>query len=519
LKLIIEGVPDNQDRSAQFHHAVGWLKQLGWSEEAVLALLKQHPKGIASKYVKSNRLDREVKRCFGKTSDPEPGPSTPPPDDGEAPVFSDEYLAIHFANKHAHELRHVAKWSRWMVYDGVRWQFDEKLKVFTYARKLCRAVAKTANDPKVRKQIASAKTVGAAVSLARSDQRIAATVDQWDTDPWLLNTPGGVVDLRTGKMREHRPDDYMTKCTAVTPHGDCPRFKQFFAEVTGNDREMMEYMQRVDGYSLTGLTKEHSFFFYYGTGRNGKGVKLNTTGGILADYHQAAPLETFVSQQSRHETELAMLMGARVVTVGETEAGKRWTESKIKTLTGGDPISARFMRQDFFTYTPTYKLHISGNHRPGLNSVNVAIASRVKLLPFEITIPEEKRDQDLTEKLKAEWPGILAWMIEGCVEWQRVGLNTPAKVREAVQAYINDEDKLGLWISECVDTTKPNEYSSSTDLFASWKEWADENGEYIGSMTKLVNALQDHGYRRGRSTKGDSNGFYGMTVRGFNERI
>jgi len=188
------------------------------------------------------------------------------------------------------------------------------------------------------------------------------------------------------------------------------------------DAELVAYLQRVLGYALTGVTTEHALFFCYGTGANGKGVTINTAAGILKDYAQTASVETFTaSHTDRHSTELAALRGARLVTVAETEEGRRWAESRIKTLTGGDSIRARFMRQDEFEFIPQLKLLISGNHKPGLRSVDEAIRRRFHLIPFTITLPSEERDPELAEKLKAEWPAILGWMVEGCLAWQREG--------------------------------------------------------------------------------------------------
>jgi hypothetical protein len=233
LKLVKDGVPDSEDRSRVFHHAVGWLKDLGWPVEDIFELLNRYPTGIARKYVEDQddrlRLKKNVEDSFRNTA-----PPTPPPLD-DAPRFSDEDLALRFANEHAHRLRYVAEWNKWVQWDGVRWQFDKDLSTFSLVRKLCRAVAKTCTNAKTANEIASAKQVAAVVSLARSDRRIAARVDQWDTDIMLLNTPGGVVDLRTGEMRDHRPEDYMTKCTSVTPGGECPRYDKFMDEITGGD--------------------------------------------------------------------------------------------------------------------------------------------------------------------------------------------------------------------------------------------------------------------------------------------
>ena len=219
------------------------------------------------------------------------------------------------------------------------------------------------------------------------------------------------------------------------------------------------------GYALTGSTREHALFFGYGSGANGKGVTINTAAGILADYAQTAAVETFTASfTDRHTTELAALRGARLVTVAETEEGRRWAESRIKTLTGGDPIRARFMRQDEFEFQPQLKLLISGNHKPGLRSVDEAIRRRFHLIPFVITIPPDERDPDLAEKLKSEWPAILAWMIAGCLAWQRERLNPPAAVRDATAAYLDAQDALAAWIEECCEQ-EAFAFATRADLF------------------------------------------------------
>jgi putative DNA primase/helicase len=214
-----------------------------------------------------------------------------------------------------------------------------------------------------------------------------------------------------------------------------------------------------------------------------------------------------------------MLRGARVVSVSETEDGKRWAETRIKQVTGDDPITARFMRQDFFTYKPQFKLHVSGNHRPSLNSVDKAIRRRIKLIPFEVIIPEDKRDNNLANKLKTEWSGILALMIQGCLEWQKHGLKVPEKAQLATDDYLDSEDKIGNWIFECIDTSDVNHYTSSTDLFKSWERWSQANGEWTGSSKLLIKTLQDRGYRKARALDNSSNGFAGMKVRPIDDEV
>jgi putative DNA primase/helicase len=447
-------------------------------------------------------------RRAGVSGQPE-RPTVPQVDEARPPAFSDEALALRFAERHAHDLRFVAAWNKWIVWNGSHWRFDDTLHAFDMARCVCREAAAECKS-KAAALIASAKTVAAVERLARADRRIAATIDQWDADPWLLNTPDGVIDLRTGKWRLRQAGDYMTKITAVGPRGDCPRFLAFLDRITGGDAELVSYLRRTFGYALTGLTREHALFFGYGTGANGKSVLLLTVAGILGDYHRAAPIETFVaSNGDRHPTDLAGLRGARLVTATETEEGRRWAEARIKQLTGGDTVSARFMRQDFFEYRPAFKLVIAGNHKPSLRSVDEAIRRRFHLIPFAVTIPAEERDSELAEKLKGEWPGILAWLIEGCLEWQREGLRPPRAVLTATEAYLSAEDLMAAWIDDKCEP-RAGAWESSSALFQSWSAWATAAGENPGNSKRFAQALETRGFSPSRKMFG--RGFEGLRL-------
>lgn len=434
-------------------------------------------------------------------------------DDDRPPAFSDEAIAMRFAARHVADLRYVAAWGRWLNWDGKRWRFDDTLHAFDLARKICREAAAECNKPKAASALAAAKTVAAVERLAKADRRLAATVDQWDSDPWLLNTPAGVVDLRTGEMQPASPGDYLTRITSVAPNSGAGIgvWFDFLSRIAADDRDLIAFLQRVVGYSLSGVTTEHSLFFLYGTGANGKSVFLNTISGMMGDYHRAAPIETFTASASeRHPTDLAGLRGARLVTAVETEEGRRWAESRIKALTGGDPIAARFMRQDFFEYRPQFKLLISGNHKPGLRSVDEAIRRRFHLVPFAVAIPENERDPELTEKLRSEWPGILAWAIRGCLRWQRGRLAPPPAVTAATAAYLEGEDALAAWLDErCVRGGQSWEKTSA--LFADWTEWATKTGEHVGSQRRFTERLEARGVEPYR--KRDARGFLGVSIK------
>lgn len=435
-------------------------------------------------------------------------------DDVDPVVSSDESvwgtedaLALSFTRRYHRDWRYVAGWGKWLVWDGQRWRTEDTLAATDLIRSVCRQTAVRADNPKVAAKLASAGTVGGVERLARADRRHAATTDEWDADPWLLNTPGGVVDLKTGRMRPHERADRMTKITTATPSGDCPTWRQFIDEVTGADKELQSYLQRMVGYALTGSTQEHALFFLYGTGANGKSVFVNTLATILGDYATNAPMDTFMETRTdRHPTDMAGLRGARFVAAIETEQGKRWAESKLKNLTGGDKISARFMRQDFFEFFPQFKLFVAGNHKPAIRNIDEAMKRRLHLIPFTITVPPDRRDKNLQQKLLAERDGILAWAVQGCLDWQRHGrLSPPQRVVEATEEYFEAEDALGRWLDErCV--REANAKSLTAELFNDWKQWAEAAGEFVGAQRRFSDLLITRGLDKWRN---------GMGVRGF----
>jgi putative DNA primase/helicase len=234
-----------------------------------------------------------------------------------APAFSEESLALQFASIHENSLRYVPKWG-WLQYDNGKWQIDEQLIAFDLSRDLCGDAANVCNKKKQASVLASKKTVAAVESLARSDRRLIANTEQWDSDPFLLLTPNGIVDLRSGNVRPARQRDYMTKMTAVARGANCPTWHEFLKRTTDGDNDLQSYLQRVIGYALTGDTSEHALFFAYGVGANGKSTFLNAVSGMIGDYHKTAPIETFTeSKNDRHPTELAGLRGARMVTASK----------------------------------------------------------------------------------------------------------------------------------------------------------------------------------------------------------
>lgn len=430
---------------------------------------------------------------------------------------TEDALALTFTGRYAQDWRFVALWGKWVVWTGSRWQTEQTLAAQHLMRQVCREAALKADSHRMAVKLASSGTMAGVERLARCDRRHAATAEEWDADPWLLNTPAGVVDLRTGRMRAHDRADRMTKIAAAATNpgtpANCPTWQKFLAEITGNDIELQAYLARVAGYALTGITSEHALFFLYGTGANGKSVFANTLAVLLGDYAANAPMDTFMETRSdRHPTDMAGLRGARLVSSIETEQGRRWAESKIKALTGGDKISARFMRQDFFEFVPQFKLVVAGNHKPAIRNIDEAMKRRLHLIPFTVTIPPEHRDKQLQQKLLAERDGILGWAVQGCLEWQRLGgLHPPQRVLEATDEYFEAEDALGQWMEErCF--VEANARALVSELFADWREWAEKAGEFVGSVKRFSEQLTSRRFARWRSGKG-AMGFAGLSLR------
>jgi putative DNA primase/helicase len=263
---------------------------------------------------------------------------------------------------------------------------------------------------------------------------------------------------------------------------------------------------------MTGATHEHVLLFLYGTGANGKGVFINSIAGILNTYAVVAPMELFMaSKHERHPTEIAKLRGARLVVAQETKKGRRWDETKIKMLTSDDKLTGRFMRQDFFDFKPTHKLIITGNHKPSLRSIDEAIRRRFLLVPFTVTIPPAERDPKLAEKLRSEWPAILRWMIDGSLEWHRVGLMVPDAVRNATDSYFDDQDTVAQWIEDWI-VRDVYAFTTTTKLFKCWKLWCERTNNFCGTERAFSDDLEDHGFERDRRKYG--RGFKGIALRG-----
>jgi putative DNA primase/helicase len=450
----------------------------------------------------------------------EPPPAdddAPPADDAEAiPVESPEGAggcrhtdlgnAQRLLAMHGGSLRYVAPWATWLEWDGRRWRLDVKGNVMERAKTVPLALwaeAASETDPDRRKQLgrwaAQSEGVGrieAIVKLARTSPAVAVEPDQLDANPWLFNVANGTIDLRTGALLPHRPTDLITKLATVAfdPAERCPTWAAFLQRIIP-DASVRDFLQEAIGYALTGVTTEQVMFFLFGLGANGKSTLTDTLQALFGEYGRQAEPGLLLARQDVHPTGVADLQGARLVVATETEEGRRLAEATVKQLTGGDRIKARKMRQDFFEFTPSHKLFLHGNHRPVVRGTDHAIWRRIRLIPFEVTIPEDQRDRRLTDKLVAEAPGILAWAVRGCLEWQRRGLSQPAAVLAATSEYRTEMDVLGAFLEEsCV--LGEHALVSAASLYRAYQVWLDDNGERSVSQRSLGAALTERGFDR-----------------------
>ncbi len=420
-------------------------------------------------------------------------------------ALTEDNLARAFANQHRDTLRFSHDRGRWFVWDGARWREDQTDIAFEWARRLCREL-----NIEGKKTFAKAATAAAVERFARADRVFAMRGDEWDADPWMLGTPGGTVDLRTGELRAATPADLITRSTLVAPEeGEPGVWRRFLAQVTQADEELERFLQQIAGYALTGDTRHECLFFFYGRGRNGKGTFVGALHEILGDYAASAAMDTFLdTRYERHSTDLAMLRGARMVIASETKKGLAWDEQRVKALTGGDAITARFMRQDNFTYRPAFKLFLFGNHKPGLKSVDEAWRRRFNIIPFTFT--PQQTDDTLKARLREEYGQILQWAIDGCLDWQQHGLIVPARVKAETVQYFSTQDLFTTWLEECYNRDLQHAETNAA-LFASWAAFCEAAGERPGSAKALHEELCGAGFKPIKDTAGiRGRGFLGL---------
>ncbi len=431
-----------------------------------------------------------------------------PGEDEEALHLTDLGNAERLVRRYGTDIRYCAQLSGWLCWDGKRWARDMTGEVQRMAQQVARglyAEAAACADKRRRRAIAgfaraceSAARQRAMLDLAWSQPGIAVLPEVFDAQPWLFNCANGTLDLRTGELRPHAREDMLTVLcpTPYDPEASYPLWFEFQEQITNGDMELLCHKQRAYGYALTGVTIEQCLFILYGTGANGKSTELGVIREVLGDdYALHTPTETLLVRDRAGgiPNDVARLRGARYVTAVEAEGGRRLAESLIKQMTGGDPIAARFMRAEWFEFMPTHKLFLAVNHKPIIRGTDKGIWRRIRLWPYTTTIPDDKQDKDLANNLQAEAPGILAWLVEGCLEWRRLGLGMPQSVQRATGAYQAEMDVLGGFIEdECVEATTAT--VSAKDLYSAYTDWCERNGERAMTKQAFGLRLQERGF-------------------------
>jgi len=401
---------------------------------------------------------------------------------------------------------------KWYEWTGQVWAKDRTGGMRLRMEQIAKAImseAASAEDHERRAKLAkwaiqSESNHNLRSSLAVAQSKVPVLTEEFNQDIYLLNLNNGILDLRTGDFLDHHRENMLTKISPVDydPAAKCPRWEQFLTEVM--DAATISFLQRAAGYSLTGFTGEHCLFLLYGLGRNGKSVFLAALQHILGDYALQTDWQSFTVSRNggvQIRNDIARLHGARFVAAVESEKTARLAESLIKTLTGGDKITARFLYHEAFEFHPQFKLWLATNHKPNVVGTDEAMWSRVKLIPFDVTIPLEKRDKHLLDKLNAEASGILNWALEGLRMYNHDGLSESRAVTSATAEYRQHSDTLGHFITaRCVlsETARTN----PTELYAAYRTWAEFAGEYyVMNEREFATALEERGIRRGRTEK------------------
>lgn len=436
--------------------------------------------------------------------------------------LTDSGNAERLVELHGDDLRYCKLWGKWLVWDGMRWHADDTAEVERRALLTARSIAAEAvADEKLgrdtfhdcmkwAKGSESGTKQAAMVKLAGREARVVVIPDQLDRDGSKLGTQNGVIDTREGEFGEHEREALMTRVagTAYREDAACPTFLAFLDQITFDPErnqprpELVSYLQRAVGYSLTGDTSERVMFILHGVGKNGKSTFIDIIREMMGDYAMRVPTDTLMARRNESiPNDIARLKGARFVFASETDDGKRLSEALIKDLTGGDTISARFMRGEWFDFKPEFKLWLATNHRPTIRGTDPAIWDRIHLIPFDVRISEEQQDRNLSKKLRKELPGILRWAVEGCLEWQRDGLKPPVCVRSATNQYRTEMDRLAPFLADCC-AIEPYARVTAKELYAAYQHWCNENGERYARQRDFGVKLGEKGFEQHRGAKG-----------------
>jgi putative DNA primase/helicase len=426
--------------------------------------------------------------------------------------FTDSTNAMRLVKEKGRDIRYNAAWRKWIVWNGKYWEMDEggvliHEKGLEMVRNIYDELLKTA-DYRERIDIEKAAMMSESVRRRKAFVEAATWIsalrvktEDLDTNPWLLNVKNGTIDILSGEFREHRQEDLITKIANVEydPKADCPKWKQFVREIMDYKADIIKFVQTAVGWSMSGDISEQTMFILYGTGANGKSTFLNTIMYLLGDYSLATPTETFMKKSNdSYSNDVARLRGTRFISTTEVEQGRRLSEPLIKKITGNDEMTARFLYGEYFNFKPTFKIFMATNHKPVIKGTDHGIWRRIKLIPFNTRIPEEKQDKHLELKLREETSGILNWLLEGVANWKKEQLKTPKAVSFATDEYRGEMDVIGNFIKErCV---QQKEFTVAIKiLYKAYSDWCEQNNEHPVSERFFTLRLKEIGFEQGRN--------------------
>ncbi len=441
-------------------------------------------------------------------------------------TFDDMGNAERFVDLFGENVRYCYTEKKWYFYNSMRWSVDNLGVILRMADKCVEAMKAEAKlylqaDEESGGDMAKAfekhmkssrSNKSKKAMLSEVEHHIPILPIQMDRYKMALNTPSGIINLKNGDVKAHNPEYYFTKITSVdcAEAADCPRWLAFLDDIFAGDKDLIRYIQKAVGYSLTGSTAEQCAFFLYGTGRNGKSTFIDVIRDVFGDYAANIQPETIMvksSQSNAINSDIARLKGARLVTSVEPNEGVRLNEGLLKQLTGDDTVTARKLYSEEFEFKPEFKLWMATNHKPIIRGTDTGIWRRIHMIPFNVQISEDKVDKNLTHKLKAEMTGIFKWCIDGCLMWQREGLQMPAAVLKSVREYRREMDVISAFIED--KCTLEGTVQASM-LYAAYALWADSNNEYCMSNTKFSTELA----KRFEKIKGRNyNYFTGISIR------
>lgn len=433
-------------------------------------------------------------------------------------AYSDYGNAERLVKYHGADIRFSPERNKWFYYDGARWKEDKNGVITLYAKETVRSISEEAIIPglsdKERESIKafalkseSSSKIKSMIELAKTESGIPIELKSFDSDKWLFNVANGTIDLRTGKLLPHKKEDLISKVADIDYNKDaeCPMFLKFLDRIFNHDMALITFIQQLVGYSMTGFINEQVLAIFYGTGANGKSTLLNILRALFGEYGKTASANTFLCKKfDTISNDLAGLAGARLVTISEIERNKDLSESLVKSATGEDPLTVRFLYENEFTYTPTYQIIMATNELPKINGTDYAIWRRLKRIPFDIQIPKEEQDRQLAEKLQSELPGILNWAIDGCLQWQNNGgLASPTVVEEATEEYKTDMNALQQFLNDECEAGSDTDFCHARDLFDRYKLWASENNESAVNVREFKREMENNGYKQVKKSSGN----------------